>query len=921
MCGVVCLGMAGPAWAIDVGTTAQNHNHRFEAWGTSLAWWGNEVGGQSNAQGREDILDLFFDQNNGLGINFVRYNIGADQNPNIAQISRPGAAIQGYIPNEPSNINDSSTWQYDFSRDATQRLILNESIARGVTNVEAFSNSAPWWLTINQSSTGNSSGNNLNTNNYDEFIDYQLTVADHFEENLGIQFNTITPFNEPGSGFWRGGTNQEGLIISQGSRQSSFIREYGAELASRNSVIGLVGPEETSTDQTADSLAQFGTVTRSFLSQVNTHTYSFNGGSGQSDSERLFNEAEGLPIFATEYGTGQGAVRLARQINSDIRYLDARGWTYWQALEDNNGSGWGLGISNFNGTNPRFDIQDQYFAFKQFSSYIRPGSEIIELANQEEITAAYDPRTGKTVLIVTNADGDNDSQSYSFDLVDREVVGTRLIRTTDENNDARTDAYASLGAAAVNGNNVSFDAVGNAITSVVISHRPNLIDNGNIAGNGLPDNSPQFVGWQGEGSVVFDTGADHSGDGSGSIQLQTNARGNSGKVYQAGIGDAQTDLTGVAYQIAADVQFRNQGGSEYDADTYLALEFYGANDEILTSVSLEDYETEINPAPAVKRDGFESSVDGSDANDSVYRTFLSGRFVAPEGTRYVRPVIRFDGVESDSNSVVSVDNVELTVVHPEAAAREWNIEGGGDWSDNRAWSNHAQVENNRHAYFGNAIDQASTVTADVDQEVTGVTFFSDHAYRLDGRGTLTLVAGASADAGVVDVRWGSHRVSLDTVLGADLDLQVLPDASVVFDGGFDAAGQKVTKLGAGIVEFADGFELNGGTLAVYASAESTLVFGADAQLDGTLEVLLSPGQVLELGDIFELATLEGANPDTFDSIVLPQLDAALQFNVSSVDGRLIAGVVAIPEPGSLSLLAVSGLMLTRRRRHHARCRG
>ena len=45
------------------------------------------------------------------------------------------------------------------------------------------------------------------------------------------------------------------------------------------------------------------------------------------------------------------------------------------------------------------------------------------------------------------------------------------------------------------------------------------------------------------------------------------------------------------------MRFLNGGNREYDADTYFALEFYGADDETLASVSLEDYQTEINPAP------------------------------------------------------------------------------------------------------------------------------------------------------------------------------------------------------------------------------------------------------------------------------------------------------------------------------------
>mgnify|MGYP003662911457 CR=1 FL=1 len=901
-----------------IALNTSDRNHRFEAWGTSLAWMGNEIGGQSNAKGREDLMDILFDQTNGLGLNFARYNIGAGSNPDtsVQNITRPGAKMDGWVPDAPTTISDTTTWNWDWNADATQRLVLDMAIERGVTQVEAFANSAPWWMTNSLSSSGSStSSNNLSTARQNEFAHYMLEVADHFESNLGIQFNTITPVNEPGSGFWTGGSGQEGMNITP-VRQRSLITTFGQELASRGSRIGLVGPEETSTDQSADTWGVYSTTTKSHIAQVNTHTYPFNGGSGQADSERLFNavSADGKKIYATEYGTGQGAIRMARQINSDIRYLDAAGWTYWQAVEDNNGSGWGLAIQHFNGNNSRFDVQDQYFGLKQFSAHIRPGSEIIELAGQENITAAYDPRTGTTAVVVTNDGADNTSDQYSFDL-DRAVTSTRLIRTTDENNSLRTNAYESLGPATVGGgNNISFDAVGSAITTAVIHHRPNLIDNPNFDPGGLPDNSPEIARWKSAGNAVFDTGADISGDGSGSAQLQTNAVGNSGRIFQTGIGNADVDLTGVAYQLSADVQFRNGGNRHYDANTFLGLEFYGADDETLASVALNQYETKIDPAFAVKRNGFESSVDGSDPNDDVYRTYRSGRFVAPEGTRYVRPVVRFDGVEAGSNHVLSLDNIRLQEVHPEAAAREWNDEGGGEWTNDRSWLNHSRVENNRHAYFGNAIEQDSDIAIDSTQAVTGLTFFSEHQYDLQGVGKLLIGDPGLPFHALVDVRVGSHLVSVETELMDDLDLQVLPGAEIGFESGLNLSGNHLKKLGAGDVEFNMGFIMNGGTLSAYADSDASIFLGSDAVLDGDFELLIGAGQVLQYGDSFDLVTFATLN-DSFDELVLPTLSEGLAWDVQYGTSRLSVRIVtSVPEPSSASILLAGLIGLCRRRK-------
>ncbi|TWU46122.1 hypothetical protein Poly51_55170 [Rubripirellula tenax] len=901
---------------ISVDTSARNH--RFEAWGTSLAWMGNEIGGQSNAQGREDLMDILFDQNNGLGLNFVRYNIGAGSNPDtsVQNITRPGAKMEGWVPDAPTSVSNTNTWDWNWNADATQRSVLDMAIARGVTQVEAFANSAPWWMTNSLSSSGSSTdSNNLSTANQGVFAHYMLEVADHFEQNLGIQFNTITPVNEPGSGFWTGGSGQEGMNITS-IRQRSLITTFGEALDARNSRMHLVGPEETSTDQSGDTWLVYSDTTKSHIDQVNTHTYPFNGGSTASDSQRLFDmvSADGKKIYATEYGTGQGAVRLATQINLDIRHLDAAGWTYWQAVEDNNGSGWGLAIQNFNGTNPRFDVQDQYFGLKQFSAHIRPGAEILELEGQDNITAAYDPRTGTTALVVTNDGADGTSQNYSFDLQDRQVVSTRLIRTTDENNASLTNAYQSLGPATViGGNNVSFDAEGNAITTLVIHHRPNLIDNPNFDISGFRHGSSEITRWNSEGSAVFDSGRDNSGDGTGSGLLLSNEAGNTGKIFQTGIGDTDTDLTGIGYQLSLDVQFRNQGGNNYDADTFLALEFYGADDATLASVALDAYETEIDPAFAVKAAGSESSVIGSDPNDSVYRTYVSGRFVAPAGTRYVRPVIRYDGVQNGSNSPVYLDNVRLQEVHPEAAAREWNAEGGGNWNDNTSWLNHSLVENNRHAYFGNAIEQDSNITIDSTQAVTGLTFFSEHQYNLVGAGTLEVGDPSSVADALIDVRVGSHLVSVNTELMDDAVLQVLPGAKIGFESGFDLDGHHLMKLGAGDVEFNSGFRMNGGLLSAYAASNASIFFGSDALLDGDYELLIAPGQMLRIGDSFELAAYSTLN-DSFDDLFLPTLSEGLAWDVNYGTSRLTAGVIAVPEPTSVLLLTAGAFAFYYRNR-------
>ncbi|MEM6330307.1 MAG: hypothetical protein AAF790_08665, partial [Planctomycetota bacterium] len=81
---VLCLlGLIGTvaagqlhAQAINIDTGPQSRERQFEAWGTSLAWWANSVGGWINQDARDELVELLFDQDNGLGLNYARYNIG-----------------------------------------------------------------------------------------------------------------------------------------------------------------------------------------------------------------------------------------------------------------------------------------------------------------------------------------------------------------------------------------------------------------------------------------------------------------------------------------------------------------------------------------------------------------------------------------------------------------------------------------------------------------------------------------------------------------------------------------------------------------------------------------------------------------------------------------------------------------------------
>ena len=128
----------------------------LKGWGTSLSWWGNAIGSWKHEAKKNEILDLIFNESNGLGFNVARYNIGGGDNPSHTHM-RNGAMLEGYQPYP-------GVW--DYNADATQRQILSGAIERGVNIVEGFSKTPPFWMTYSGCSAGNIDGNNIDQYDY-----------------------------------------------------------------------------------------------------------------------------------------------------------------------------------------------------------------------------------------------------------------------------------------------------------------------------------------------------------------------------------------------------------------------------------------------------------------------------------------------------------------------------------------------------------------------------------------------------------------------------------------------------------------------------------------------------------------------------------------------------------------------------------
>ncbi|MDK8191926.1 RICIN domain-containing protein [Paenibacillus sp. UMB7766-LJ446] len=409
------LGLGTEASAAGSYTATADPSKQYqtiEGWGTSLAWWGKVVGEYSN---RDEYAEKMFSPTNGLGLNVLRYNIGGGDNP-ISNVLEYRKAVPGYQP---------SPGVYDWNADANQRYMLQAAKSYGVNVVEAFANSAPYWMTISGSVSGAANGgNNLKPDYYDDFADYLTEVVKHFRDNWGITFDTVTPLNEPISTWWKLGNNQEGMHFDRAD-QNKILSQVQSSLTAKGLSTKLSAPEEYSLDDTTTSFNSYSSAVKSAISQINTHTY---GGSNRATLRNTATSA-GKHLWTSEYGDGDASgLTMSRTILKDIRNMGASAWVYWQAVDS--ADGWGFFKNVLNNTQTTsYTVNQKYYVMGNYSKFIRPGTKIIGMSDANTL-AAYDAASGKVVLVTTNSDSSDTAVTYDLSQFTSVGSSAQVYRTS-----------------------------------------------------------------------------------------------------------------------------------------------------------------------------------------------------------------------------------------------------------------------------------------------------------------------------------------------------------------------------------------------------------------------------------------------------------------------------------------------------------
>ena len=419
-----------------------------DGWGGSLCWWANIMGGYSDI----DVLKIcdWVTDPKGLNMNIFRFNIGGGDAPDHKHMRGDGGDMPGY--------KASAASPYDWTQDANQRKIVQQLIQSrikytGVNDiiVEAFSNSPPFWMTNSGCSAGSVEGNvaNLKTDMFDDFADYLTDVTQFYHDSLGITFQTLEPFNEPFSTWWKAMGGQEGCYFGQAD-QEKMIRELYTKLQAKDMLgyCGISSMDANSLDECYTGITKYksaGDILPKLI-KINAHSYF---GSDYSRKNLLsFSQANNIKLWQSESGplnvSGTDEelfLVMAARIIKDIKEMKGNAWIDWQIAADQSPV-WGLIVGKYSEATHPVTKGDGYYFRSQFSRFIKPGYTIIDCKDPNTLTA-LSPDKSELVLVICNETANETNHSYDLEAFQTSGPSIQRFRT-GKVNDTYTEKLAKI---------------------------------------------------------------------------------------------------------------------------------------------------------------------------------------------------------------------------------------------------------------------------------------------------------------------------------------------------------------------------------------------------------------------------------------------------------------------------------------------
>ena len=453
---------------VSMDNAIQTNGGYWEGWGTSLCWWANRLG--YNETLTQNSADLFFDAQKGLGLNIMRYNVGGGDDPTHHHITRTDSDVPGWM-----YIDDNGERRYDYTADARQLNVVKAAMKAAGQDayLEIFSNSPPYFMTNSGCSTGNfkAEENNIKDDEYDDFAEYMAHVANYMTREMKLKVKSVSPMNEPNTNYWPAmNYKQEGCHIDAGEAQSKLLvltkealGRYGL-----NDIV-LTTSDETNPGKQIEEIKTLTPDARAAINRISVHTYGVNSirEMGQLAKDEKINlwmsEVDGNGTAGQNAGEMAAGLWLAEKIINDIEALEPSAWVLWQVIDTHiskegykgrrdggplrtQGGYWGTACANHD--TGEILLTQKYYAFGQFSRYIRPGSQLILCPTDRrsgiKALAAIDSKHKQLTIVLTNTT--NQEKDMTIDMSEFKLKGNvKQIRTSGQFQDGEHWSETDLG--------------------------------------------------------------------------------------------------------------------------------------------------------------------------------------------------------------------------------------------------------------------------------------------------------------------------------------------------------------------------------------------------------------------------------------------------------------------------------------------
>ncbi|MBU3024176.1 glycoside hydrolase [Zobellia galactanivorans] len=375
----------------------------------------------------------------GIGLTAWRFNIGAgsfDQGDHSG-IKDPWRRTEGFL---------QSNGSYDWQKQAGQQWFLKAAKERGVEQFIAFVNSPPIQLTKNgKGHSEDGLAANISHANYAAYANFLADVWLHFRDSVGVDFDYMSPFNEP-QWEWKGGQegspwNNKELAAATRVIDSVFRAENIAaqlEITEAGAIDYLTGTKKKHNNRSDQIETFFSPSSPDYLRNLTTlapkvaaHSYftTWPVEKLKRERERIAEKLAKYPsleYWMSEYcilenneeikGKGRGlgmqtALYVARLIHADLTIANASAWHWWLAMSPYDFKD-GLIYHDKNTDDGAIYDSKLLWTLGNYSRFIRPEASRISVsyANRDAtetlrngvLVSAYKNKDGSIVVVAIN---------------------------------------------------------------------------------------------------------------------------------------------------------------------------------------------------------------------------------------------------------------------------------------------------------------------------------------------------------------------------------------------------------------------------------------------------------------------------------------------------------------------------------------